>query len=68
MRALLLDAVVPQHKDAVSELDGRQAEGDRQRRAPAGKPREAQADKMLALVVERARRLVHNVDGRILQK
>ena len=61
-------AAVVHDQDLVDAPDGGEPVGDHQRRAPAHQREEASHDLGFALHVERARRLVHQQDGRVLQE
>ncbi len=67
MIALLHDAPVLEHDDAVRVADRREAVRDDERRPTAHQPLERFFDEVLALGVERARRLVEDQDARVLE-
>ncbi len=68
MRAFLDDPIPGQHQDAVRMPHRRQPVGDDDRRPPLGQRQQRLLHRPLALVVERARRLVEDQDGRILEE
>src|SRR5947209_2461435 len=67
VRATLDDLAAVEDDDLVGVSDGREAVGDRDRRAALGQPVERLLYGALGLGVERARRLVEDQDGRVAQ-
>src|SRR5690606_1976664 len=67
VRPVLDDAAPVEDEDAVGAADGREAVGDDERGAPLRQPVERLLHGPLALGVERARRLVEEEDGGVLQ-
>src|SRR2546426_4324030 len=59
------DASVVHDDDAVGRLDGREAMRDDKRGAPAHEALEGELHRLLALGIERARRLVEQQDGAV---
>ena len=64
MGAPLDDAALVEHEDLVGGLDGRQAVGDHERRAPGQRLGQRLLDEQLGLGVEVGGGLVEDDDGR----
>src|SRR5690348_10982593 len=68
VRPLLGDASVGQHDDALRVADGRESVGDDQHRAVVSQRLQRILHRLLAFVVQRARRLVEDDDRRVFQE
>ncbi len=67
MRAGLDDSPRVDHDDAIGLLHGAEPMGDDERRATSREPLERGANVVGGLGIERARRLVEDEDGRVLE-
>ena len=68
MRALVDQAALVEHEDAVGVANGSEAMGDDEGRSPLHQPLEGDMHQPFAFGVEGARRFVEQQDGRILEQ